>query len=78
MYFSISDVLTASFIRAVTFIMLIALMMGAVSISETLVNLYKITWHNIPEDSHLYWYFLVAMLCGLILNELTHKKLLQF
>jgi hypothetical protein len=32
---------------------IIALMMEAVSTSETLVNLYQTTWHNIPEDSHL-------------------------
>jgi hypothetical protein len=30
-----------------------ALKMEAVSTSETSVNLYEITWHNIPEDSHL-------------------------
>jgi hypothetical protein len=32
---------------------LIALMMEAVSTSETSVNFYKTTWCNIPEDSHL-------------------------
>jgi hypothetical protein len=38
--------LTASTIRA--------LMMKAVSISETSVNIYQATWRNIPEDSHLH------------------------
>jgi hypothetical protein len=28
-------------------------MTEAVSTSETLVNIYQTTWHNIPEDSHL-------------------------
>jgi hypothetical protein len=32
---------------------IIALMMEAVSTSETSVNFYQATWHNIPEDSHL-------------------------
>jgi hypothetical protein len=32
---------------------LIALMLEAVSISETLVNFYQTTWCNTPEDSHL-------------------------
>jgi hypothetical protein len=36
--------LTASIIRE---------MMEAVSTSETLLNFYKTTWHNIPEDSLL-------------------------
>jgi hypothetical protein len=31
-----------------------ALMMEAVSTSETSVNFYQTTWRNIPEDSHLY------------------------
>jgi hypothetical protein len=30
------------------------LMMEAVSISETSVNFYEITRHNIPENSHLH------------------------
>jgi hypothetical protein len=30
-----------------------ALLMEAVSTSETSVNFYKTTWHIIPEDSHL-------------------------
>jgi hypothetical protein len=32
---------------------IITLMMEAVSTSETLVNFYEITRHNIPEDYHL-------------------------
>jgi hypothetical protein len=40
-------VITASIIRA------IALMMEAVSTSETSVNFYQITQRNNPEDSHL-------------------------
>jgi hypothetical protein len=32
----------------------ITLMMEAVSTSETLVNFYETTQHNIPEDSHLH------------------------
>jgi hypothetical protein len=35
------------------FATLIALMMEAVSISETSVNFYQTTRRNIPEDSHL-------------------------
>jgi hypothetical protein len=41
----VSEVLTASII--------IALMMDAVSTSETTVNFYEITLYNIPEDSQL-------------------------
>jgi hypothetical protein len=33
---------------------LIALMMGAASISETSVNFYQTTWRYNPEDSHLH------------------------
>jgi hypothetical protein len=43
-----SKVLSASIIR------IIALMMEAASISETLVNFYKTTRRNIPEDSQLH------------------------
>jgi hypothetical protein len=32
----------------------IALMMEAENTSETFVNFYQTTWHNIPEDSHLH------------------------
>jgi hypothetical protein len=32
---------------------IIALVMEAVSISETLVTFYKITQHNIPQSCHL-------------------------
>jgi hypothetical protein len=32
----------------------IALMMETASTSETWVNVYQTTWHNNPEDSHLY------------------------
>jgi hypothetical protein len=31
-----------------------ALMMEAVSTSETSVNIYQTKWHNIPEDSHIH------------------------
>jgi hypothetical protein len=41
----VSEVLTASNITA--------LMMEAVSTSETLVNFYETTRRNIPKDSHL-------------------------
>jgi hypothetical protein len=30
------------------------MMMEAVNSSETLVNIYQITWCNIPEDIHLH------------------------
>jgi hypothetical protein len=33
-----------------------ALMMEAVSTSETPVNFYQTTLRNIPEDSHLHYY----------------------
>jgi hypothetical protein len=33
---------------------LIALMMEAASTSETMVNFYDTTQHNIPEDSHFH------------------------
>jgi hypothetical protein len=33
---------------------IIALMVEAVSTSETLVKFYNTKWHNIPEDSHLH------------------------
>jgi hypothetical protein len=42
----ISEVLTVSIIKA--------LMMEAVSTSETSGNIYQTTPHNIPEDSHLH------------------------
>jgi hypothetical protein len=35
-------------------ILLIALMMEAVSTSETSVDFYETTWRNILEDSHLH------------------------
>jgi hypothetical protein len=44
---NVSDVLTDSII------LVIALMMVAVSISETSVNFYQTTRHNIPRGSHL-------------------------
>jgi hypothetical protein len=31
-----------------------ALMVEAASTSETSVNFYQTTWHNIPEDNHLH------------------------
>jgi hypothetical protein len=45
----VSEVLTASVIKAI-----IALMMEAVSASETLVNFCGRTRHNNPKDSHVY------------------------
>jgi hypothetical protein len=33
---------------------MMALMMEAANVSETSVNFYQTTWHNIPEDSHLH------------------------
>jgi hypothetical protein len=42
----VSEVLIASIV--------IALMMEAVNTSETSVNFYQTTQHNIPEDSHLH------------------------
>jgi hypothetical protein len=42
-----SEVLTTSIIREMSH-----LMMEAVSTSETLVNIYQTTLHNIPDDSH--------------------------
>jgi hypothetical protein len=44
----VSEVLTASIIKA------IALMMEAVSTSETSVSFYQNTRRIIPEDSHIY------------------------
>jgi hypothetical protein len=44
-------VFAASIIRAI--ISIIALMREGASTSETLVNFYKTTRRNIPEDSHL-------------------------
>jgi hypothetical protein len=38
----------------VSIIRAIALMMEAVSTSETLVNFYQTIRHNVPEDSHLH------------------------
>jgi hypothetical protein len=32
----------------------IALMLEAVSLSETSVNIYQTTWRNIPEDNHIH------------------------
>jgi hypothetical protein len=40
----------------------IALMMQAVSTSETSVNFYQTTRRNIPEDSHLH-HHLLLLLC---------------
>jgi hypothetical protein len=39
------------------------LMMEAVSTSETLVNFYKTTWCNIPEDGHLQQILAVELRC---------------
>jgi len=46
---------------------LVALIIEAVSISETSVNVYHITRHNITEDSHLLCYYclsLIDMFCN--------------
>jgi hypothetical protein len=52
----ISEVLTVS---------ITSLMMDASSTSETSVNLYETTWHNIPEDSHLLFQSIIAyLLCA--------------
>jgi hypothetical protein len=48
-FISISEVLTASTIRA----LIITLMMEAIWTSETLVNLYHSTLRYNPEDSHI-------------------------
>jgi hypothetical protein len=45
----VSDVLTASIIRAI-----IVMLMEAVSTSETSTNFYQTTWYNVPEDSDLH------------------------
>jgi hypothetical protein len=41
-------------VLAASIIMTIALMMEAVTISETSVNFYQTTLRNNPEDCHLY------------------------
>jgi hypothetical protein len=67
----------------------IALMMEAVSISETSVNFYKTTQHSIPEDSHLHSQqlfskkfptkILYTFIFSLILaTYLAHPNLLHF
>jgi hypothetical protein len=43
----VSDVLTASIIKAMR-------IMQAVNTSETSVNFYQTTWNNIPETGHLH------------------------
>jgi rubrerythrin len=48
-----------------------ALMMEAVSTSETSINIYETTQHNIPEDSHLHT---ARLLLSLIGNEENHEK----
>jgi hypothetical protein len=50
---AVSEVLTASIIRAMM-IAIIALMMEAVRISETSVRNNETSWRNIPEHSHLH------------------------
>jgi hypothetical protein len=45
----VSEVLAAFIIR-----LMIALMMGGVSTSETSANFYQTTRRSIPEDSHLH------------------------
>jgi hypothetical protein len=39
----------------------IAMMMEAVSTSETSVNFYQTTWRKIPEDSHFQAYIRMGM-----------------
>jgi hypothetical protein len=55
---SISDIYRvsvspAAFCSGVNSALLITLKMEAVSSTETSVNIYQITWSNIPEESHL-------------------------
>jgi hypothetical protein len=38
-------------VLSISIIVVIAMMMGAASTSETLGNFYQSTWGNIPEDS---------------------------
>jgi hypothetical protein len=54
----VSKVLTASIIRA--------LMMEAVSTSETLVNFYQTTRLNIPENSHLHFDMIFCILISVL------------
>jgi hypothetical protein len=57
----VSEVLTVSFIRAMS-----TLMMRAVSTSETSVNIYETTRRNIPEDSQpslFLFLFMVEFVC---------------
>jgi hypothetical protein len=49
--------------QRVFFTKIIALLMEAVSSSETSVNIYQTTRHNIPEDSHLHVH-IVLFLCN--------------
>jgi hypothetical protein len=51
----------------VTASIIIALMMAALSFSEMLVSLYKATWCNISEDSHLHTHHHENMKSQLIL-----------
>jgi hypothetical protein len=47
------DIVLCSLIEINLCYEMLALMMQAVSTSETSVNFYQTTWRNIPEDSHL-------------------------
>jgi hypothetical protein len=57
---SVSEVLAASIIRAA-------------STSETLVNFYQTTWHNIPEDRHLLFSGSLS-LCTLVRTMMAAKQ----
>jgi hypothetical protein len=50
----VSEVLTASIMRAMIIMMITALMMEAVSTSETSTSFYQTARRNSAEDSHLY------------------------
>jgi hypothetical protein len=55
----VSEVLTASVIRTIIRAF-VALMMEAVSTSETSVNFYKASRRIIPEDSHLKKFYFIS------------------
>jgi hypothetical protein len=61
--------------------MVIALMMEAVRTSETSVNLYQTTRHNIPDDSHLQTNnqstnAVIGLLCYLLCSSVNSVLLL--
>jgi hypothetical protein len=48
------EVNTNMHVREIVLVKAIALMMAAVSTSETSINFYQTTRRNVPEDSHLH------------------------